>query len=96
MLRTVAIDDEPLALQLVVNYIKQTPFLDLKGSFTNPLEALSFLQENEVDFVLLDIRMPDLSGTKLAALLKDGLEWSLLLLIKTMLSRVINWMSLTI
>lgn len=72
MLRTVAIDDEPLALQLVVSYINQTPFLDLVGSFTNPLEALTFLQENEVDFVLLDIRMPDLSGTKLAALLKDG------------------------
>ena len=66
MIRTIAIDDEPLALQLVEGYVKKTPFLQLIGSFDNPLSAIEFMDKEEVDLVFLDIQMPDLSGTEFA------------------------------
>lgn len=65
-LRTIAIDDEPLALQLVSGYIKKTPFLDFLEVFDNPLNALEYVNQNEVDLIFLDIQMPDLPGTELA------------------------------
>ncbi|MBT8301882.1 MAG: LytTR family DNA-binding domain-containing protein, partial [Maribacter sp.] len=46
----------------MVSYIDKTPFLDLKGNFESALQAISFLQENEVDLMFVDINMPDLSG----------------------------------
>ena len=69
MIRTIAIDDEPLALQLVKGYISKTPFLELAASFDNPLDAMEFLQENEVDLIFLDIQMPDLTGTEFTRVL---------------------------
>lgn len=62
-LRTIALDDEPLALKLVTNYIRKTPFLDLIGEFDNPLDAIDFLSDDVVDLIILDIQMPDLTGT---------------------------------
>jgi two-component system, LytTR family, response regulator LytT len=62
---TIAIDDEPLALQLITSYIRRSGFLEFRGGFTNPIEALGFLEKEEVDLVFLDVRMPDLSGTDL-------------------------------
>ena len=62
MITTIAIDDEPLALQLVTGYIEKTPGLTLAGSFDNPLDALEFMSREHVDLVFVDIRMPDLSG----------------------------------
>jgi len=62
MIRTIAIDDEPLALQLITGYISRTPFLEFAGSFTNPLDALDYISKETVDLVFLDIQMPDLSG----------------------------------
>ncbi len=66
MIRTIAIDDEPLALQLVTGYIKKTPFLELVESFDNPLSAMEFLEQNPVQLIFLDIQMPDLTGTEFA------------------------------
>jgi two-component system, LytTR family, response regulator LytT len=66
MIRTVAIDDEPLALQLIKGYVEKTPFLSLAGVFDNPLEAIEFITANETDLVFLDIQMPDITGTELA------------------------------
>ena len=66
MIRTLAIDDEPLALKLVSGYIKQTPFLELVGEFNNPLQAIEFLENEPVDLIFLDIHMPDLSGIEFA------------------------------
>ena len=57
-IRTITIDDEPLALQLLSGYVGKTPFLELTGSFDNPLDAMDFLSENEVDLIILDIQMP--------------------------------------
>lgn len=62
MIRSIAIDDEPLALKQVAKYIEQTPFLELAGQFHNPFKALTFIQENEVDLIFIDINMPDLNG----------------------------------
>jgi two-component system, LytTR family, response regulator LytT len=66
MIRTVAIDDEPLALQLIKGYVEKTPFLNLAGVFDNPLEAIEYISSNETDLIFLDIQMPDITGTELA------------------------------
>lgn len=56
------IDDEPLALNLLEDYVSRTPFLKLAGKFDEPLKALAFLQSEKVDLLFLDIKMPDISG----------------------------------
>lgn len=72
MIQTIAIDDEPLALQLVTGYIRRTPFLDLAGEFDNPLSAMEFIDSHQVDLIFLDIQMPDLIGTDFARLIQNG------------------------
>jgi DNA-binding LytR/AlgR family response regulator len=62
MIRCIAIDDEPLALQLVNEYCSKISFLKLEKVFTNTDEASAFLQENPVDLLFLDIQMPDING----------------------------------
>jgi two-component system LytT family response regulator len=62
MIRCIAIDDEPLALKQIVGYIRKTPFLELKAEFGSALKAVTFLQENEIDLMFVDINMPDLNG----------------------------------
>ncbi|NSL86790.1 response regulator transcription factor [Chitinophaga sp. Mgbs1] len=61
-LKCIVIDDEPLAVQVLVNFIKKTPDLQLLRSFLNPLEALAFMKEEKPDLIFLDIQMPELSG----------------------------------
>jgi len=67
----VAIDDEPLALDLLTKFIEQTPFLSLQGRFSNAIEALGYINQQEVNLIFMDIQMPDLSGMELARIL-DG------------------------
>jgi len=62
MIQCIAIDDEPLALQLVNEYCSKISFLKLEKTFTNTDEARTYLQENPVDLLFLDIQMPDISG----------------------------------
>lgn len=61
-MRCIAIDDEPLALQLIAEYASRIPFLSLEKTFTNPDEGKAWLQQNEVDLLFLDIQMPDING----------------------------------
>lgn len=69
ILSCIAVDDEPLALNMIKSYINQTPSLSLKGTFSNAIDALKALHENPVDVIFLDIRMHDLSGIELAKVL---------------------------
>jgi len=65
-IRTIAIDDEPLALDMMAGYIEKTPFLELVATFDNPLDALEIVEEKQVQLIFLDIQMPDLKGTDFA------------------------------
>jgi DNA-binding LytR/AlgR family response regulator len=71
-LKTIAIDDEPLALRLVSDYVSKTPFLELVGSFDNPLDAIDFLSGQPADLIFVDIQMPDLTGIEFARSLEDA------------------------
>ena len=62
MIRCLAIDDEPLALQQIAAYINKVPFLELAGQCQSALEARQFLTEDRVDAIFCDINMPDLNG----------------------------------
>ena len=62
MIRCLAIDDEPLALQQLVAYIQKVPFLELAAQCQSALEARSFLEHDTVDVLFCDINMPDLNG----------------------------------
>jgi two-component system response regulator LytT len=72
MIATVAIDDEPLALQLISGYIEKTPGLKLIGKFDNPIDATEFLSDNQADLIFVDIQMPDLSGIEFTRLIEKG------------------------
>jgi DNA-binding LytR/AlgR family response regulator len=62
MIRCLAIDDEPLALQQIVAYINKVPFLELAAQCQSALEARKFLEDDTVDAIFCDINMPDLNG----------------------------------
>lgn len=66
IIRTLVVDDEPLALDLVTGYVAQVPFLSLVGRCSSAADALSVINNGGVDLVLLDIQMPGLSGLSLA------------------------------
>lgn len=65
LLRTYIVEDEAQAINLLRTYVDRVPFLDLVGEARDPIRAFSFLQENLVDLLLLDINMPNLSGLEL-------------------------------
>jgi two-component system LytT family response regulator len=58
----IALDDEPLALEVVRSHASKVPFLDLKAEFTDAFKAMEYLQKQQVDLIFLDIKMPDISG----------------------------------
>ncbi len=70
-IKTIAIDDEPLALKLVSEYIRKTPYLELVGAFDNPLDAIDFLSGHEAELIFVDIQMPDLTGIEFTRTLED-------------------------
>jgi two-component system response regulator LytT len=70
-LKCIAVDDEPLALDLVCAFIQQTPFLELVGRYGSGIEALRGLHEQagSIDVAFLDIQMQELTGLELARVL---------------------------
>jgi DNA-binding LytR/AlgR family response regulator len=72
MLRCIIIDDEELARKLIESYIDKLDFLDLAGTFENPLEAMALLKKEAIDVVFLDIQMPEIKGTDFAKLIPSG------------------------
>jgi len=72
MINTIAIDDEPLALQLVAGYIEKTPGLNLVGKFDNPLDAMDYMASESVELIFVDIQMPDLTGIEFTRAITRG------------------------
>ena len=63
------IDDEPLALEMMSDYVQKTPFLTLTGAYNSAVQAIKTIRENPVDLLFLDIQMPELSGLEFAKVL---------------------------
>ena len=68
------IDDEPLAGQLIESYVKKFDFVEHSATFTDSIEAITWIKENPVDFVFLDIQMPDMDGMEFARLLPKSVK----------------------
>ena len=64
-LKCIAIDDEPLALEIITDYISRIPFLELVRTFDNAIESIDYLKNNNIDLMFLDIQMESLTGTQL-------------------------------
>jgi two-component system LytT family response regulator len=62
MINCIIVDDEQHAIDILVHYVGQTPYLNLVGATTNPIEALQMVTAQKADLVFLDIQMPELSG----------------------------------
>lgn len=65
----VIVDDEPLAVKLLESFVQRTPYLQLKASYTDSVQAISDIKKEPVDVVFLDIQMPDLDGMELSHML---------------------------
>jgi DNA-binding LytR/AlgR family response regulator len=71
MIKAIAIDDEPLALEVIRSHAAKVPFINLVACFTDAFKAIDYLAQNQVDLLLLDIKMPDINGLELMASLKQ-------------------------
>ena len=69
-IRTLIVDDEPHAIEIIRKYAEQIPALEIIGSCYNAIEAFHIIQQKAVDLLFLDVKMPGLSGTDLARSLK--------------------------
>jgi DNA-binding LytR/AlgR family response regulator len=72
MITCIAIDDEPLALELLTDYIGKLPYLQLVHTNTNAIEALQYMQQNKVDLLFLDIQMPELTGLQIMKIIQNN------------------------
>ncbi len=70
-IKCLAIDDEPLAMEIISDYISKIEYLELVKCFDNALEAIEFLKSNQIDLIFLDIQMEDLTGIQFLHVLKN-------------------------
>ena len=70
----IAVDDEPLALEVIADYIRKVPFLTLLKVFDNAIEAMEYLRDTKVDLMFLDIQMEELTGIQMLNILKPKPE----------------------
>ena len=70
-LTCIIVDDEPLAVRLLESFVAKTPGLELVASYTDSVEAISFIRKQHVDLLFLDIQMPDLDGMELAHMVPE-------------------------
>jgi len=71
MMKCIAVDDEKLVLDLLVDNIQKVPFLQLAGRCKNALEAMELLHKEQVDLIFLDIQMPGLNGLQFIQTLQN-------------------------
>ena len=62
MIKTLVIDDEPLALQQLAAYVRKIPFLDLVAECQSAIEARDIINNERIDAIFVDINMPDMNG----------------------------------
>ena len=70
-LTCIIVDDEPLAVKLMESFVAKTPDLKLLGSFTDSVEAINAVKEQNPNILFLDIQMPDLNGMELAHMIPE-------------------------
>ena len=68
-IKAIAIDDEPMALEVVSTHASKVPYIDLKKTFFSATEALIYLKKEPIDLIFLDINMPDLTGIDFSAMI---------------------------
>ncbi len=75
MLNCIIVDDEQAAIDVISNYVRKIPSLQLVRTFRNPLEALHYIKNDPIDLAFVDIRMPELSGLELMKLAGDACQF---------------------
>ncbi|NEM99473.1 LytR/AlgR family response regulator transcription factor [Pontibacter burrus] len=70
-IRCLVVDDKPLALDILTDYIKKVDFLEFVASTTSALEALKLVEQERIDLLFLDIQMPELTGIQVMKILGD-------------------------
>ena len=70
-IKCIAIDDEPMALEKLENYILKVPYLELVAACSNPCDAMQVMAENRIDALFIDINMPDINGMDFIKALPD-------------------------
>jgi DNA-binding LytR/AlgR family response regulator len=71
-LKCLVVDDEPLAMELISGYVRQTPFLEFVEECNSAINAMEVLEKEKIDLLFLDIQMPDLTGIDFSRTLKNG------------------------
>jgi two-component system, LytTR family, response regulator len=70
-IKCIIVEDEPLAVKVLADYVTQTPFLELQGTFKDAILATEYLRDNVVDLIFLDIHLPKLKGMAFLKTLVD-------------------------
>lgn len=70
-MKCIIIDDEPLAIEVLESYCQKMSFIEVEGTFTNPLDAISIIREKKVDLIFCDIEMPQISGLEFISALEN-------------------------
>ncbi|MGB3775352.1 MAG: LytTR family DNA-binding domain-containing protein [Leeuwenhoekiella sp.] len=70
ILKCLIVDDEPPAIRLLEKYVAKIPFLNLEATTTSSIQALSIIEQSNIDLVFLDIQMPELTGLQLSKIIK--------------------------
>lgn len=70
MINAIAVDDEPVALDIIKTHAEKVPFINLMGTFLSAMDALAYIKKEPIDVVFLDISMPDISGLEFAEMVK--------------------------
>lgn len=71
MIKAIAVDDEPIALDIIIDHAKKVQFIELTATFLSATEALNYVVREQIQLIFLDIRMPDLSGLEFAKLIGE-------------------------
>ncbi len=68
-MKCIIVDDEPLALEILSDYVSKTAGLDLVNTYTNPIEAFASIEKDKIQLIFLDVQMPELTGIQFMKLL---------------------------